>query len=441
MLKKFDLGLINGNVFTGNSFKKTSVGIKNKKIHVIEDFHEKNCSKYIDCTNKIIIPGVIDSQVHFREPGLEHKEDIYCGTKSALLGGITTIFEMPNTSPATINKTALNKKLKIARNNSWTNFAFFIGACKENLDLLSVLEKLPGCAGIKIFMGSSTGNLLVSGEKEIEKALKNCKRRVAIHSEDENRLIERFELIKKRNLGIHSHEKWRDIKSAVLSTKRVLKYANKFKTKVHILHISTRNEMELLKNKKKFITVEVTPQHLTLKSPDCYDELGSLSQMNPPVRNKSHQDGLWKGIKNGTVNVIGSDHAPHTLKEKMNAWPSSPSGMPGVQTLLPIMLNHVNNGKLELKKLIELTSINVAKIYNIKNKGQIKVGYDADFTVVDLNKKVILKNKIIASKCKWTPFNNMKIKGFPYATIVNGTVKMLDGKIIGKPDGKIVKFD
>ena len=198
--------------------------------------------------------------------------------------------------------------------------------------------------------------------------------------------------------------------------------------------------MELLKNKRKFITVEVTPQHLTLNSPDCYKNLGSLSQMNPPIRNKMHQNGIWKGIKNGTVNVIGSDHAPHTIEEKMNKWPASPSGMPGVQTLLPIMLNHVNNGKLTLQKLIELISVNPAKIYNIKNKGIIKSGYDADITIVDMNKKVKLLNKNMASKCKWTPFNNFQVKGFPYATIVNGEIKMLNGKLKGKPNGKVVKF-
>ena len=441
MLKKFDLGLINGNVFIGNNFQKISIGIKGKKISTIDKLQSKFCNEVIDCKNKIIIPGVIDSQVHFREPGLEHKEDIYSGTKSAILGGVTTVFEMPNTSPATINSKELKKKLSIGRKNSWTNFAFFVFSCKENLDVLSDLEKLPGCAGIKIFMGSSTGNLLVSGEKEIEKALKNCKRRVAIHSEDENRLIERFDLVKKRNQGVHSHEKWRDVKSALFSTKRVLKYANQFKTKVHILHVSTRDEMEILKNKKKFITVEVTPQHLTLSSPDCYDQLGTLSQMNPPIRGISHQRGLWKGIKNGTVNVIGSDHAPHTLKEKDREWPSSPSGMPGVQTLLPIMLNHVNNGKLDLKTLVKLTSVNAAKIYKIKNKGELKIGYDADITIIDLNKKVILKNKNMASKSKWTPFNNMQVKGYPFATVVNGKLKMLNGKLIGKPDGKVVKFE
>ena len=439
MLKKFDLGLLNGKVFTGSTFEKISVGIINKKIKALDKINKKDCLKFIDCSNKVIIPGVIDSQVHFREPGLEHKENIYSGTKSALLGGVTTVFEMPNTSPATINKKELNKKLKIAKTTSWTNYAFFIGACKANLHLLSVLETLPGCAGIKIFMGSSTGSLLVSGDKDIETALKTCNRRVAIHSEDEPRLIERFKKFSKKS-GVINHPKWRDKFSALISTQKVLRYANKYKTNAHILHISTKDEMDILKNKNKFITVEVTPQHLTLKSPDCYDSLGTLAQMNPPVRTKIHQDGLWRGIKNGTVNVIGSDHAPHTLSEKNQMWPLSPSGMPGVQTMLPIMLNHVNHGKIDLIKLIELISVNPAKIYNIKNKGSIKIGYDADITILDLKKKVVLKNKNMASKCKWTPFNNMKITGFPHATIINGSIKMINGKIFGEPNGEVVKF-
>ena len=435
----FDLGIFKGKVYTDGVFKNTSIGIKKNKIAHIGELKKENCQQSIEFDNKYILPGMIDTQVHFREPGLTHKEDIYHGTKGALLGGITSIFEMPNTSPATIDEIEFQKKIKIAETNSWTNFAFFIGACKANVSKLDKLEKMKGCAGVKIFMGSSTGNLLISEEEDLEIALKTCKRRVAIHSEDEKRLIERFKIINKLN-GVIEHERWRDSLSAIISTKKVLKYAKKHNTKAHILHISTADEIQLLQNKGKYITVEVTPQHLTLFSPDCYNKLDSLAQMNPPIRSLEHQTGLWKGVSNGTVDVIGSDHAPHTIEEKKKQWPNSPSGMPGVQTTLSIMLNHVNNKKLTLQKLIELLSENPCKIYNIKNKGFIKKGYDADLTIVDLNKEIIIKNENIVSKSGWSPFNGMKLKGSPVATIINGTIKMIEGKVFEKPNGKVIDF-
>ena len=440
MVKKYNIGLLNGNVCTHTGIKKSSIGIKNNKILKIGKINSNECTKIIDCNDKYILPGIIDTQVHFREPGLSHKEDINSGTKSAILGGVTTIFEMPNTSPATINKRELEKKLKIAKNSSWTNYSFFIGACKENLLNLSKLEKIKGCAGIKIFMGSSTGTLLLSEEKDLETALRICKRRVAIHSEDEERLKKRFLQIKKKE-GVLQHEYWRDAKSAVLSTKRVLKYANKYNTKAHILHISTKDEINLLRRTKKNITCEVTPQHLSLFSPNCYESLGSKSQMNPPIRNRNHQKGLWEGISDGTVNVIGSDHAPHTLKEKSLKWPNSPSGLPGVQTSLHIMLDFVSKKKLSLEKVIELLSYNPAKIYNIKNKGQIKKNFDADITIVDLNKSYTIKDSDMAYKCRWTPFHGKKVKGDIFATIINGKIKMINKKILGKPNGKVVLFN
>ncbi len=436
----FDLGIFKGKIYVEGVFKNASIGIKKNKIAHIGELTPEKCLQSVEFENKYILPGMIDTQVHFREPGLTHKEDIYHGTKGALLGGITSIFEMPNTSPATINEKELNKKIKIAEKSSWANFAFFMGACKSNVSKLNELEKMKGCAGVKIFMGSSTGSLLISEEEDLKIALKTCKRRVAIHSEDEQRLVSRFQRINKSN-GVREHEKWRDPLSAIISTKKVLKHAKKYNTKAHILHISTDDEIKLLKNKGKHITSEVTPQHLTLFSPDCYHKLGSLAQMNPPIRSLKHQLGLWEGINNGTVDVIGSDHAPHTIEEKNKEWPNSPSGMPGVQTTLSIMLNHVNNKKLTLQKLIQLLSENPCKIYNIKNKGFIKKGYDADLTVVDLKRETIIKNEDILSKSGWSPYNGMKLKGIPFATIINGSVKMIDGKVFGKPNGKTIDFN
>ncbi len=439
MNKKYNIGLLNGIICSKDGKKEASLGINDNKITKIGKIDKKECNKVIDCKDKHILPGIIDTQVHFREPGLSHKEDIYSGTNAALLGGVTTIFEMPNTSPATISKIELEKKLEIAKKSSWVNYSFFIGACKENLNELPKLEKLKGCAGIKIFMGSSTGTLLLSEEKDLEKALKLCKRRVALHSEDESRLKSRFIKVDKKK-GVSQHEVWRDKESAILSTKRILKYAKKYNTKAHILHVSTKDEMELLEKTKGNITVEVTPQHLTLYSPDCYKKLGTKAQMNPPIRNNKHRNGLWKGVHDNTVDVIGSDHAPHTLKEKKIKWPNSPSGLPGVQTTLHLMLYHMNKKKISLEKVIELLCFNPAKIYNIKNKGQLKEGYDADITILDLKKSYTIKNKDMAYKCGWTSFNGLKIKGDIYSTLVNGKVKMIDNKVLGKPNGQMVKF-
>ena len=440
MKKKYDLGIIGGKIFYKDRVVKNNIAIKKGKIFLIGDVKAAECKEILNAKNLITLPGIIDTQVHFREPGLTHKEDIFHGTKSALLGGITSIFEMPNTNPPTINKKALKSKINIAKKRSWTNFAFFIGASKSNIRDLQKLEKEDGCAGIKMFMGSSTGNLLVSEEELVEQVLKTCKRRVSIHSEDEDRLIRNFKRIDFTN-GVSEHEKWRDPKSALISTKKVLKYAKKYNAKAHILHISSKEEMQVLRKKSQNVTVEVTPQHLSLYSPKCYLELGSLAQMNPPIRNKDHQNALWKGINDNIVNVIGSDHAPHTLQEKSKDWPSSPSGMPGVQTILPIMLNHVNKRKITLVKLVNLLSTQPAKIFGIKNKGLILKGYDADLTIIDLRKETLISNKKIVSKSRWTPFNNKRIKGTPIATIINGKLKMFRGKLLGRPNGRIIEFE
>ncbi len=440
MEKNYDLIFTGGYLSLPNGNKKADLAIKDGKISAIGNINFSHAKKNIDISGLNLLPGVIDSQVHFREPGLEHKETLSTGTKAALLGGVTSIFEMPNTSPSTTNESALNDKLLRAKDNSWTNYAFFIGATPDNASSLNELEKLTSCVGVKIFMGSSTGKLLVPDDESLSKALYSCNRRVAIHSEDQERLEERFEQFKNTK-NVSDHPNWRDKETAIISTKRILEIAKKNNAQLHILHISTAEEMALLKDKKNIATVEVTPQHLTLYSPDCYNRLGTLAQMNPPIRELYHQKGLWKGITDRTVDVIGSDHAPHTLEEKENVWPNSPSGMPGVQTLLPIMLNHVNNKKLSLDHLVELISSNPARIYNAKNKGNIIEGYDADLTLVDMDKSFVIKNEDIVSKCQWTPYDNMNVKGCPIMTIINGEIKMRDGKILGSPNGKAIFFD
>tara|TARA_E500000331_G_scaffold119925_1_gene117110 strand:+ start:12084 stop:13400 length:1317 start_codon:yes stop_codon:yes gene_type:complete len=435
----YDLLIKNGDVVIGNAFENLNIGIKDNKITLLSTTNNYEASNIIDAKNLTILPGVIDSQVHFREPGSEHKEDLHTGSKGAALGGVTSVFEMPNTYPPTSTVERLKDKFELAKDRMWVNYAFYAGATPENFSFLPELEKVPGCVGVKIFMGSSTGNLLIPDDETLINVLKSRNFRVAVHAEDEPRLIERKKLIKSND--VHFHPIWRDELSALNATKRVIKGANASKKPVHILHITTEEEIEYIRQNKEYISVEVTPQHLTLSAPDCYDELGTFAQMNPPIRESRHQKGLWKGIKDGVVDVIGSDHAPHTIEEKHKPYPDTPSGMPGVQTLLPIMLDHVNNGNLSLFKLCQLISTNPAKLYKVINKGEIKLNNDADLTIIDLNKEVKIKDDMMANKSGWTPFNNKNVKGWPIMTIVNGNIVMRDGELIGKPIGKPVSFN
>ena len=435
----YDLLIKNGDVVVGNAFENLNIGIKDNKITLLSTTNNYEASNIIDAKNLTILPGVIDSQVHFREPGSEHKEDLHTGSKGAALGGVTSVFEMPNTYPPTSTVERLKDKFELAKDRMWVNYAFYAGATPENFSFLPELEKVPGCVGVKIFMGSSTGNLLIPDDETLINVLKSRNFRVAVHAEDEPRLIERKKLIKSND--VHFHPIWRDELSALNATKRVIKGANASKKPVHILHITTEEEIEYIRQNKEYISVEVTPQHLTLSAPDCYDELGTFAQMNPPIRESRHQKGLWKGIKDGVVDVIGSDHAPHTIEEKHKPYPDTPSGMPGVQTLLPIMLDHVNNGNLSLFKLCQLISTNPAKLYKVINKGEIKLNNDADLTIIDLNKEVKIKDDMMANKSGWTPFNNKNVKGWPIMTIVNGNIVMRDGELIGNPIGKPVSFN
>ena len=437
MPDNFSLILKNGSCFINGKVQKADIGILNKKIVKIGDLN-KGKSKVLDVTDKVILPGIIDTQVHFREPGSTDAEDLESGSRAAVLGGVTSLFEMPNTNPPTANLEEFEKKLQAAKNRMHSNYAFYFGATPDNIEQLAKLKDVKGCCGVKLFAGSSTGNLLVDKEADIEKVISSSDRIVSIHSEDEDIIKLRKKFIKKGD--VHSHPTWRNVECAISSTRRVVKIAERYNKRIHVLHVTTKEEVDFLAMHKKNVTFETTPQHLTIFAPDCYDKLGTYAQMNPPLRTKDHYDRLWVAIKNNIVDVLGSDHAPHLKKNKDKEYPNSPSGMPGVQTIFPIMINHVNNGKLSLKQLIDLMCENPCKIFGIKNKGFIKEGYDADLTIVDMNKKVTITNEMIASKCGWTPFHNFKVKGFPVGTIVNGNLVMQNGKILIKSKGEPLEF-
>lgn len=420
--------------------EEVDIGIKDGFIAEIGWLAKKPSKKTISFKNLHVLPGLIDSQVHFREPGLEHKEDIKHGTLAALKGGITAVFEMPNTNPPTMSQEALNQKIKIAQKEAYCDFAFYLGAGKNNASQLNEIGNMQGCPGVKLFLGSSTGELAVDDEETLHTIIKHRKRITAIHSEDETRLKERVHFSKVEPTHPKNHPIWRDVQSALISTKRIVGIARKYNTPLHILHISTKEEIAFLKNHKDLISLEVTPQHLNLHAPDCYDSYGTYAQMNPPIRDKTHQEALWQALNQGIIDIIGSDHAPHSKQEKERPYPLSPSGIPGVQTLLPLMLNQVHQKNLTLQTLVKCLSLNVARRFQLKNQGELKVGHKAHFTVVDLKAENTITSSWLASKCGWSPFENWSVRGWPVATILYGQTAMQEGEVLSTPLGQSIEF-
>ncbi|MBL8658181.1 MAG: dihydroorotase [Rhodospirillales bacterium] len=435
-----DLILRGGACMLPGGVAVTDVAVRAGRIVGFGDFGAAGGDgEVIDCRGLHVLPGVIDSQVHFREPGLEHKEDLATGTAAAALGGVTAVFEMPNTQPPTVSAGALADKCRRAKGRAWVDIAFYIGATPENAAELANLERLPACAGVKMFMGSSTGNLLVADDANIAKVLANGARRIAVHAEDEQRLRERFTIVR-GGAKPALHAEWRDAETAARATGRLLAMAEGLRRRVHVLHVSTAEEMEILRDHRDVATVEVTPQHLTLSAPDCYEAHDTYVQMNPPIRDARHREALWRGVRDGLVDCIGSDHAPHTREEKNRPYPDSPSGMPGVQTLVPLMLDHVARGRLSLERMVDLTSAGPARIFGVAGRGRMVLGYRADFTIVDLKAKRMITNRWIASRCGWTPFDGVTVTGWPVATVVGGRAVMRDGVLLGEAAGEAVKF-
>ena len=438
MSEMFDLLIMGGTVVNHDGVGVRDLAIRAGRIAAIGDLAQAKAAETLNAKGLHILPGVIDSQVHFREPGLEHKEDLESGSRAAVAGGVTCVFEMPNTKPLTTTAATLADKVARANHRMFCDFAFYVGGTRENICDIPALEKLAGSAGIKVFMGSSTGDLLVDDETSLDRIIAAVSRRAAFHAEDESRLIERMQL--RRPGDPSSHPEWRDEQAALIATTRLVRLAEKHQKRVHVLHISSAAEMAFLADHKQFATVEVTPHHLTLAAPDCYERLGTYVQMNPPVRDERHRAAIWSALSQGVVDVLGSDHAPHTREEKDHAYPQSHSGMTGVQTLLPIMLDHVNAGRLSLERLVDLTSHGPQRIFNIAGKGRIAVGYDADFSIVDMKRVATITNAWIESRCGWTPYDGVSVKGWPMGTIVRGRRAMWEGEIMGPAHGEPVRF-
>lgn len=438
MSATFDLILKNGTVVNHDGVGERDVAVRGSQIAGIGRFSANQAAQTVDCTGLHILPGVIDTQVHLREPGGEHKEDLETGGRAAVMGGVTGVFEMPNTNPLTITAETHADKIARATDRMYCDFAFYIGGTRDNAHQLADLERLPGCSGVKVFMGSSTGSLLVEDNEGVELVLSNISRRAAFHSEDEFRLIDRMD---KRIPGDPtSHPVWRDPEAARLCTERLIAIARKTGARIHVLHISTAEEWPLLAANKDIASVEVTPHHLTLVAPDDYERLGSLVQMNPPVRDAGHQAALWQGITSGVADILGSDHAPHTLEEKQKPYPQSPSGAPGVQTLVPVMLDHINAGRMTIERFVDMTSHGPNRLFQIAGKGRIAEGYDADFTIVDMKAERTITNDWIESRCGWTPYDGVKVKGWPAGTIIRGRQVMWNDELIGSAGGQPMRF-
>lgn len=437
MAETFDTILKGGTLVNQDGKGLRDIGIRNGRIAAIGSLDPKSAGEIIDCTGLHILPGVVDSQVHFREPGMEHKEDLETGSRAAVLGGVTAVFEMPNTKPLTISAETLADKVKRGRHRMHCDFAFWVGGTRDNAGDVAELERLPGAAGIKVFMGSSTGDLLVEDDDGVRSILKNTRRRAAFHSEDEFRLREREHLRVPGDPS--SHPVWRDEIAALSCTQRLVRIAHETGARIHVLHISTDEEIEFLKGHKDVATCEATPHHLTLDAED-YKTLGTLIQMNPPVRAARHRDGIWHGIGQGVIDVLGSDHAPHTLEEKQKPYPASPSGMTGVQTLVPIMLDHINAGRLSIERFVDLTSSGPNRIFGMARKGRVAVGYDADMTIVDMKRRETITHAQGGSRAGWTPYDGKTVTGWPVGTFVRGLKVMWEGEIVTPSQGEPVEF-
>ena len=438
MSEIFDLVVTGGDVMTPGGLHRTDVAIKDERIVAIGDVSPGAAGARLDARGLTVLPGIIDTQVHFREPGHEEKEDLAHGSRSAVAGGVVAVFEMPNTNPPTTTPAALADKLDRAR-GMWCDHAFFVGASDDNHGVLAELERHPGCCGVKIFMGSSTGSLLVADDAALASVLRSGRRRVAIHAEDEFRLAER------RHIAIEeghprAHPVWRDVETALRATRRIVALARDVARPIHVLHVTTAEEIAFLGGAKDIATVEVLPQHLTLAAPECYERMGGFAQVNPPIRDARHRDALWHGIGQGIVDVVGSDHAPHTVAEKQRPYPDTPGGMPGVETMLPILLNHVAQRRLTLERLVDLLCYSPQRLYNIRGKGRIAVGYDGDLTLVDLKERHIISSVGQHAKCGWTAYDGMTVTGWPRAAVVRGNIAMRDGEISDEPVGRPVRF-
>ena len=435
----FDLLIRSGACMLPWGEEQADVGILHGRIAAIGALRTDTGTEVFDASGLHVLPGLIDSHVHLRDPGDPTVETLATGTRAAVLGGVATVFDMPNTNPAIVDQDRLDWKRSYAEQQSWCDIGLYVAGAKTNIDALAALEQRPGVCAIKVFAGSSTAALLVEDDEHLERLMRAGRRRIAFHSEDEYRLRARKPLFHS-GMPYRSHMEWRDEECAFLGTRRLMALARKTGRPAHTLHVSTAEELEYLRDFRNVATVEVLVNHLTQVAPDCYDNLGGMGVMNPPIRGERHRAANWAALRDGTVDTIGSDHAPHSRAAKGLPWPDCPAGLTGVQTVVPIMLDHVNAGRLSLSRLVDLMAAGPARVYGLVGKGRLAAGYDADFTIVDMKRRRTIEESWIASPCGWTPFAGMSVQGWPVATIIRGMTVMRDDEVLGAPIGRLARF-
>ncbi len=435
----FDLLIRNGTAILPWGEATAAIGVRHGRIATLQAGASDTAEQMIDASHLHVLPGLIDPHVHLRDPGNAAVESIPTGTKAAVLGGLTAVFDMPNTSPAITDPASLAWKQAYVPGHSYCDFGIYIGATKTNAGELGQMETADGVCAIKLFAGSTTGDLLVEHDAGIERVMRAGRRRIAFHSEDEYRLQDRRPMFS-TGMPYATHMEWRDAECAALGTRRILSLAHKTGRPAHIVHVSTAEEFAYLAAHKDIATCEVLLNHLTQIGPECYERLGGYAVMNPPIRDRRHYDAAWAAVADGTVDNIGSDHAPHSRAAKEKPWPETAAGLTGVQTLVPIMLDHVNAGRLSLSRMADLMSAAPARIFGAVNKGRIATGYDADFTLVDMKRRRTIENDWIVTPAGWTPFAGMQVTGWPQATIIRGNIVMQDDTILTPPIGNIIRF-
>ena len=440
MPAQFDLLIRGGTCVLPWGMEQTSVGVRAGRIAALGVGAEATADETIDAYGLYVLPGLIDPHVHFRDPGAPAVETIPTGTKAAVLGGLAAVFDMPNTAPPITDAERLAWKQEyVEGGKAWCDMGLYVGGTKSNIPALASLELGRGVCAIKIFAGSSTGDLLVEDDEHLEMVMQRGRRRIAYHSEDEYRLQARRALFKAGDPCI-SHMHWRDEETAFLGTSRIIALARKTGRPAHILHVSTAEEFLFVRDCRDVATCEVLVNHLTQVAPEAYEKLRGYAVMNPPIRDARHHEAAWAAVRDGTVDTIGSDHAQHPRAAKERAWPDTAAGLTGVQTLVPVMLDHVNAGRLTLPRLVDLMCAGPARVYGLVGKGRLAAGYDADFTLVDMQRERRIEERWIVSPCGWTPFAGMQVRGWPVATILRGIPVMREDEVLGEPRGKLVAF-
>lgn len=420
---------------------RTSVLVEGRRILGVDAPPHARAAEVVNAAGLHLLPGVIDDQVHFRDPGLTHKEDLRTGSRACAAGGVTSFLEMPNTVPQTVTVEALAAKLALAERRCVVNYGFYIGAATDNLDELRRAERAYGvpAPGIKIFIGSSTGDMLVDDQEHLEAIFAETTLPITAHCEDESTVrANRARLT--GPLTVDDHSRIRDHRAAVTATLRAIDLAERHRRRFHILHVSTAEEAALLAERSGLITAEACPHHLFLDTSD-YDRLGTLAQMNPSLKTAGDRAALWQALKAGAIQILATDHAPHTLKEKRAPYPGSPSGVPAAEVFLPLLLNEVNRGRCTFGNLVAWMSDRPARIWDIVGKGRIEPGCDADLVLVDMAEEREVRNESQRTRCGWSPWHGTRLQGWPVRTWVGGRTVFANGRVATEPHGRELVFD